>query len=229
MNNRTYSLVFFCLSTIFCFGQNLVYNPGTSVSHTMEGKVNELSITVTTPTPEAITYAWKKISNTFPADWDYSLCDHTNCYIGMPNSGEMWAISLSEAEAGQKGFFKLNVLDATTQGTYEIQIYVYDSKDINRGDTLTFKATNGVSLVESAVASKVKLSPNPANAKVDLQLESANTSIEVYSMSGELVKQVTSVANGNYTLDVTDLANGLYSVQLKSQEGIKQSRLVIQH
>lgn len=222
------SVIFMVLCSI-SYGQNLVYSPGLFVEGTIEGRVNELSVTVTTPQPEPITFAWKKIKNDFPFDWDFSLCDHNNCYIGLPSSGTMFSISQSEADAGQKGFFKLNILKAESFGSYELQIYVYDKNDINRGDTITFKMTNGIVSQRELENRILHLAPNPASSEFTIDVQEPGTVIEVYSLSGELVRSKTVSYSGTARLSVLDLKDGLYLVKLKSKTVNRQSKLVIAH
>lgn len=217
----------FIANSFFVSAQNFVYTPSKHVGGTIQGKVNEYLIGLRTPNPEEITYKWERVSNTFPADWDYSICDHNHCYIGLPATGTMHTISLSDAEAGTNGYFKVTILSADTDGKGVITLYVYDSNDKTRGDTLTFSVTKGVSSISAIANNSLKAYPNPANSSVNITTYAANSQLSIHNVLGERVYSKTLEGAGKHTINLTELSTGTYYLRLANEGVIRQTRIQI--
>jgi len=231
---RLYTLVIATLViTTNLVAQNLVYPQGQHVVATvLNENFEQWQIDVTTPTPEAITYKWTLISNSFPA-WSYSLCDYTNCWVGVPpGSHLMTAITLTQAQNGIAGFFKLNLTTGPIYGAGVVKIYVYDALDINRGDTVswTIDLPTPVGINEDVKAKTVSFYPNPAkNTVTFMNTSDQNNRIEILNALGETVLSQLALSNQRIILSVSKLNKGIYFVSFTGVNGIKQTeRLFIQ-
>lgn len=220
------------MTTSSMVAQNLVYPNG---QHLVETVVNNSfeywQINVTTPNPEAITFKWTLLLNTFPAPWSYALCDYTNCYIGIPNLGTMSAISLNQAQNfGTEGFIKINVTTGTNYGNGKVVFYVYDANDINRGDTISLTVDYSVGINEIMNANLISFYPNPAKNKVQFNNESdENITVNIYNSLGELVVNQEIYSNQSSAVDVGKLNSGIYFVSFVDTNGAKQTqKLIIQ-
>ncbi|HRE24226.1 MAG TPA: T9SS type A sorting domain-containing protein, partial [Bacteroidia bacterium] len=83
-------------------------------------------------------------------------------------------------------------------------------------------------------AKQINVYPNPANDMVNISYQSTTTELIKVSMmdySGKLVinqnVQVTSGMN-NYTLDVSKMASGVYMLNIQSESGNMQRKLIKQ-
>ena len=178
--------------------------------------------------PEDITFKWKRISNTVPEKWTYSLCDYGGCYVGLPSGGTMSFLSKSAMENGEEGFLIFNV-NLKEYGEGVVKIYVYDSKDINRGDTISMHITyrNFVSLPEIS-AGDFNVYPNPASETLNIELPTGlSYSATLYNQLGEavLAPQVGLVEKMEF--DVSSLNKGVYYLRLSSEDGKMISKKVI--
>ena len=62
--------------------QDFTYSPSQDIVATVAAENFDMfQIDFATPSFEAITYHWERVSNTFPAEWTYSLCDYGGCYV----------------------------------------------------------------------------------------------------------------------------------------------------
>lgn len=61
--------------------------------------------------------------------------------------------------------------------------------------------------------------PNPATDELFLELDERNVEINIYSITGGLVKTVKSVPE-NYLIDISDLKSGIYSLEVRSVKGV---------
>ena len=231
---KLYTLVIATLViTTNLVAQNLVYPQGQHVVATvLNENFEQWQIDVATPTPEAITYKWTLISNSFPA-WSYSLCDYTNCWVGVPpGSHLMTAITLTQAQNGIAGFFKLNMTTGPNYGSGVVKIYVYDALDINRGDTVswTIDLPTPVGMSESAQASPMSFYPNPAkNSLTFNNTSNQNKTIDIYNALGENVLTQIILQNEKLKFEVGQLNKGIYFVSFTDVDGvIKTEKLIIQ-
>lgn len=71
-----------------------------------------------------------------------------------------------------------------------------------------------VSVEEINTENGIKLWPNPANNALNIQLTSTISTLSIYNINGQLVKQinVSQMQHQIITLDVSDLPKGIYSL-----------------
>ena len=210
--------------------QNLVYTPAQQVSGQISGDIVEYNINVNTPATEAITYKWETIENTFKEDWDCSLCDYGGCYPSIPDSGKMIRIKLADAQDDKTGFFKINFLSSTTTGIGVLKIYVYDSANHSRGDTILFTMELAQpSSVKNATSIPLIIHPNPANTIVSFKTLTTNSLMTLSDLQGRILKEKNVLNTGTHPLTITDLPSGVYFLKLNSSGVIRQSKLIVRH
>jgi uncharacterized protein (TIGR02145 family) len=74
----------------------------------------------------------------------------------------------------------------------------------------------GLSLKENEVKAPIKIFPNPANNKVNLEiLDYNNTTLEILNIEGRLLHTI-SLQSSNTTLDISDYPIGIYLIKVKS-------------
>lgn len=208
--------------------QTFKYPGGKTMDCEITTGFNEYNMVFTTQLPEAITYSWEIIENTVPADWDYSLCDYTTCYIGIPANSEMKRITLEESKNGQQGFLKFNVLTTESNGDYVAKFYVYDSMDHDRGDTVIFNFSNStVSVSDVKAISDLTLYPNPANGSVFIETLENDSDVEILDMSGKVIKQEKFHYSGINEIDLNGIQSGVYRVVIRSGSLVQSSSLIV--
>ena len=73
----------------------------------------------------------------------------------------------------------------------------------------------------------LKLYPNPSSGRLLIKADKASE-IAIYSMSGQLVLQLSLDAKTNFEEQIQDLAEGIYSVKQSTEDGLFQQKLIIQ-
>jgi hypothetical protein len=207
--------------------QNFVYSTVQHIDEVMVNTFEIYDIKFTTPTPEDITFMWERVSDSFLAEWDYSLCDYTGCYVGVPTTGAMTPITMAEASNGTEGFFKMNIGHQGYNGDGLVEIYVYDSNDYNRGDTVSFHLSiSELSINEVSQNNSVVVSPNPATNLVTI---SGSTAISVSIFNGIGLHVMNLEGNGNGSFDVSNLESGVYFLNFENEVNENfTKRLIIQ-
>jgi hypothetical protein len=212
--------------------QNFAYPIGQHlVAEVQTSNYEPFWIEINTPTPQAITYKWIRLSNTFPASWSYSLCDYGNCAVGIPSSGTMSPISQTDAENGTIGFLHLNLTVGENYGQGKVEIYVYDENDFNNGDTvswdITWTNTTGIDKLDELGAS---IFPNPVNDQLTVEIENSElvSAIRIYGIDGKEQYASNGVKSTN-TIDVGNLPDGVYFVELVGNHGERKvSKIIVQ-
>lgn len=224
------TLYTFCLILGFAFtgfAQDFLFNGDQHVTIEMDGYTATEYIYISTPAPEAITYEFVQESNTMPIEWQFSLCDYTNCYIGIPNSGTMTPISLSEAEGGTEGYFMLTIMNQGISGSGTVELWVYDSNDYERGAFVswTVNYVGEVSVDENAAAA-IQVYPNPTTDVLNVKVQGAFTG-EILNELGQNVLALKGTSTQSF--DVSGLDAGIYFVSIQTATGdLMRQRLVVQ-
>lgn len=76
---------------------------------------------------------WETISNTFPKEWDCSMCQHGACQIGIPKGS-----SFSKLNPDQQGFIAIHVIPANTVGHGIVKFKIYDKNNPGYAKIMTF-------------------------------------------------------------------------------------------
>lgn len=223
MHKKLLSLITFSTITLFASAQqDFTYPLGQHLVVDVENENYEsYQIDVTTPTPEAIRFDWTLVSNTLPSEWSYSLCDYGGCAVGIPPYGSMTPISLSEAQNGTKGWFKLNLTVGQVYGQGKVEIYVYDSNDINRGDTVSWFITwdgSSASISENQYESEINVYQNPDSKEIHVSNLTDAKQISFYTLSGRKVSDVYPTSE-SMIINSSDFEEGIYIIQIRNAEG----------
>jgi hypothetical protein len=85
---------------------------------------------------KAIYLKWETISNTFPKEWDCSMCQHGACQIGIPAGSEFKKLNSNE-----DGFIAIHVMPQKISGEGTVKFKVYDKNKPDDFEVITFNVT----------------------------------------------------------------------------------------
>lgn len=77
---------------------------------------------------------WETVSNTFPREWDCSMCQHGACQIGIPKGSVF-----NKLNPDQQGFIAIHVLPENKKGTGTVKFKIYDKANPDYAKILTFE------------------------------------------------------------------------------------------
>lgn len=77
---------------------------------------------------------WETVSNTFPKEWDCSMCQHGACQIGIPKGS-----AFNKLNADQQGFIAIHVIPANKSGNGIVKFKIYDKANPSYAKILTFE------------------------------------------------------------------------------------------
>lgn len=203
--------------------QNFVYSTDQHIEDVVDASFSDYNISFSTQNAEAITYEYELISNTLPAEWATPLCDYTGCYAGVPATGTMTPISLSDAQNNIEGFFKLTINHMDVAGEGIVEIYVFESGNYERGDTVSWHLTKNftVATEEVEIRQSFKVYPNPTTEQLTIDL-ATNFTGKIFNRLGQNVLQFAG--NEQKTVDVSMLTSGVYWVYCQDASGMFLSK-----
>lgn len=77
---------------------------------------------------------WETVSNTFPKEWDCSMCQHGACQIGIPKGSVF-----NKLNADQQGFIAIHVIPENKIGNGIVKFKIYDKANPDYAKILTFE------------------------------------------------------------------------------------------
>jgi len=77
---------------------------------------------------------WETISNSFPKEWDCSMCQYGACQIGIPKGS-----FFKKLNPDQQGFIAIHVLPVNKTGIGVVKFKIYDKENPNHSEILTFE------------------------------------------------------------------------------------------
>ncbi|MFD2940804.1 hypothetical protein [Flavobacterium notoginsengisoli] len=83
---------------------------------------------------QPIYLVWETVSNTFPKEWDCSMCQHGACQIGIPKGS-----AFSKLNADQQGFIAIHVIPSSKTGNGIVKFKIYDKANPDYAQILTFE------------------------------------------------------------------------------------------
>jgi len=171
-----------------------------------------LSLYMVNNTGDSLILDWENIENTFPTEWEVTLCDYTTCYIGVPQNGSMTTL-----QNGEEGFFSLTIATNAHPGSGIIRFYTYNKVNPNDGDTATFIVNSTYTGINSRQSKELTLEvfPNPSSNFISIKNLPDNTrEIWISTLDGKIVKhQESRMSQG--IMDVSDLSKGLYIINVR--------------
>ncbi len=111
----------------------IIGNP-TNIERLARNKRLDISkIKVENISNQPIYLEWETILNTFPKEWDCSMCQHGNCQIGIPKGSVF-----KKLQPDQQGFIAIHVIPKKHISKAIVQFKLYDKANPEYFEILTF-------------------------------------------------------------------------------------------
>ena len=189
--------------------------------------IETLSIQQIITSTDIITFKWKKVSESVPANWEASVCDNQFCYTSLIDSGTMNPVSKPDY-----GLVLLHITAHINFGTSVVRYAVWDIKFPAKKDTLTFILTvkEPLEIKLSHDKNAIEIYPNPAynNFNIISNLPSG-FQFRITDIVGKQIYWGTTTEN-NIKVSTETFPNGIYTISVfNKNKTINPKRLIIQH
>ncbi len=164
-------------------------------------------------------FVWERNVIAISDGWDSAVCDKEMCHNFQVSSMEI------TLEAGESGTLDVHAYPNGIPGSAIIEVSVTSLDDATITASGTYYFNQSVSVPEQ-LTQAVTLYPNPAVDQVFIQEAKDVERIEVFSLTGRQVLDVT-IGNSN-AIDVSSLSTGTYVTRLynKSNQQVSSNILI---
>ncbi len=176
------------------------------------GQANEVIIEFANPGPDSLHLRWKLLESDMEAGWDIDLCDHGNCYTGIPSTAVM-----APAPPGTNPYLKLIVQPGATPGVAMLSFRVYLVQDLNQAQTVKFQLSAfSTTMTSQAAPAALKVFPNPVIDQLFLhyQGEAPLPWVRVIGSDGYQVGPLYPVIRGLRSIDVSSWPLGTHYIAM---------------
>ena len=125
----------------------------------------------------------------------------------------LWAVAAA-AQTTRYSYDNLNRLTRVTYANGTIVSYNYDAN----GNRISEIITGGTGIMQINDFGEVSLYPNPVKKDLYIKTPSENSTVNIYSLQGSLLKSIPAYQS-NEQIDVSTLQSGVYLVKISGQDG----------
>jgi hypothetical protein len=138
MKTITFSIIlFFSFFIGFAQGKSTFSVVGNAINKESLTKGKRLDISkikVENTSDKPIYLVWETVYNSFPKEWDCSMCQHGACQIGIPKGSVF-----NKLNADQQGFIAIHVIPAQKTGKGVVKFKIYDKANPEYSEIHTFE------------------------------------------------------------------------------------------
>lgn len=229
---KTLTIIVAVLVSLTGVAQTFTCSPNDSIVQNIDANataVLKIEQVVSDPN-DTIQLEIEVIYNDIPSGWDGMLCIQGLCTGQIAPVGTS-GIPMTPTDSNLNGYTRLTLSPLGNTGTIKYQVYVYDVDYPNDGDTATWILTSldmtGINEVQSDDLPMV-IYPNPASSEFNVEFGNSEiASVNIYSISGCLVRTLIGTSNNSEKLDVSDLKAGIYLVEAMSNSGLFGRKQII--
>ena len=89
---------------------------------------------------------------------------------------------------------------------------------------------NPASVNENVSLSDITIFPNPSSTEINFSAKGSNTikSVELYDVTGRMVKQIVGLNTKNYSIQREGLSNGLYITKIQLNKGSVSKKIILE-
>lgn len=170
----------------------------------------------------AADYKWKRVVMDNPNSYGDQICDNETCFVC---TGDVWErAAFYTLPAGESTVFQPKLSAGGVGGSAHMRYYIMDDGDVAVDSVdVIFNTTVGVEETEEL---EYSVYPNPVNDVLNINIESNNTSIEIFDIVGKQVASMNLV-NGKNQLNIENLKAGVYFYSIKKNGDVVETRKLV--
>lgn len=191
------------------FAQNYTLTPGDSIVATaLFDDLTVYNILQNNISSDSLFLGWEKVTADLPLNWEATICDNSNCFTDLKESGDMLPVL-----PGEYGFLSLHITPHSNSGTAIIRYRVWDIKNPTTVDTLTWIVSAGITGIENQ-SLPVSLLLYGDHLIIQ-ETTGINPEMCIINMEGKVMLNIKDQSLYNTTIDVSDFPSGIYLLDLK--------------
>lgn len=209
----------FIAGVSFGFSQSYFHSPNnTLIENTVLDAQVTMNITQVHPSNDTLLFFWTKLSVDMPVEWEANICDNSNCYTALENSG----ITLPVLP-GDDGLMLIHCTPHLTEGTATIRYTLYEENTPSQIDTLTWIIHAGSAGVYSNLISSVKIWSVDNTLYLEGEIEKFNT-LRIIDLSGNILFQ--SPIENQKAIEIPSFPSNLLIVEIRGDNNIYRQKII---
>lgn len=161
---------------------------------------------VTNQSDFTVIYEWTRNVIEITEGWTSAVCDKNDCYLSFISTEQFILPPDSVTN------IDVHVYPDSLEGNALIEIIVEDIDDPENVVSGTYLFSSNLLSAPERITSALKIYPNPVVSEFFIDGADDVQRIEIYSITGKLVKEVQSFGQGS--VNVEDLGTGNYIVRM---------------
>lgn len=215
-----YILLVLAITSVRCYGQNYFHSPNdTLIANTvLDGQVT-MNITQIHPNNDTLHFNWSKLDVVMPFGWEANICDNSNCYTSLVDSGTTLPVL-----PGDDALMLIHCTPHITEGTAIIRYTISEENTPLQIDTLTWIINTTVAGINSTSS----VSPKIWVYKNELHLDefaSDFSSLVIYNSIGEVVFNTQLLSEKIIPLPL--FTPSIYFVRLEGDSNIFTHKIIL--
>ncbi len=208
------------ITSVRCYGQNYFHSPNdTLIANTiLDGQVT-MNITQIHPNNDTLHFNWNKLDVVLPFGWEANICDNSNCYTSLVDSGTTLPVL-----PGDDALMLIHCTPHITEGTAIIRYTISEENTPLQIDTLTWI----INATVAGINSTSSISPKIWVYENELHLDEFATdfsSLVIYNSIGEAVFNTQLLSEKIIPLPL--LTPSIYFVQLVGDSNILTQKIIL--
>ena len=155
--------------------------------------------------------------------YDYYTIDSANVVNYVYNGNYTTDVTIYVYHEGTYTEYTQQVATPDT-GTYQVQVLLSCTNKLNENVVVVITDYFYADLIMSSEImgnNNFKIYPNPANNHITIESTEIINSIEILSVTGSIIKQLTIEQLNNLIIDITTLKKGIYFIKINDNKIIK--------
>lgn len=216
----SFILLVLAITSVRCYGQNYFHSPNdTLIANTiLDGQVT-MNITQIHPNNDTLHFNWNKLDVVLPFGWEANICDNSNCYTSLVDSGTTLPVL-----PGDDALMLIHCTPHITEGTAIIRYTISEENTPLQIDTLTWI----INATVAGINSTSSISPKIWVYENELHLDEFATdfsSLVIYNSIGEAVFNTQLLSEKIIPLPL--LTPSIYFVQLVGDSNILTQKIIL--
>lgn len=208
------------ITSVRCYGQNYFHSPNdTLIANTiLDGQVT-MNITQIHPNNDTLHFNWSKLDVVMPFGWEANICDNSNCYTSLVDSGTTLPVL-----PGDDALMLIHCTPHITEGSAIIRYTISEENTPLQIDTLTWI----INATVAGINSTSSISPKIWVYENELHLDEFATdfsSLVIYNSIGEAVFNTQLLSEKIIPLPL--LTPSIYFVRLEGDSNIFTQKIIL--